>query len=211
MTRQLQPEEGSRRSPALFRASRIHLLEAVEAPLDHVALLVALAVKGRSAPARSPPPGPVGHPMARVLWPSSPVHGSRRVRCRSELPWLPLLFRVELETDVVLRMQAQHERIKATLARPDAAVPAWAATAGSDKHDTLAAPLTDHRPVLLDHLDDEEATLRVLAAEHITEEERACLSDHLLANAPKLALCSLVLQNATLPSAPCSCRPPRPQ
>ncbi|WP_051833930.1 hypothetical protein [Streptomyces sp. NRRL S-646] len=72
------------------------------------------------------------------------------------------------------------------MARPGAAVPAWAATA-------------DHRqPVLLDQVDDEEAILLVLAAEHITEEERACLSHHLLTNTPKLALCGLVLEDANL-------------
>jgi hemerythrin-like domain-containing protein len=116
-----------------------------------------------------------------------------------ELLWPPLLARVDLEADIVLRMQAQHERVEATLTRLDAAVPAWAATAGADERDTLVAALADHRAVLLEHLDDEEAALLPLAAEHITEKEWASLGDHLVANTPKLTLLTLfglVLEDA---------------
>ncbi|MER5648771.1 hemerythrin domain-containing protein [Streptosporangium sp. NPDC002524] len=116
-----------------------------------------------------------------------------------ELLWPPLLSRVDLEADVVLRMQAQHERIAATLTRLDAAVPAWEAGAGADERDTLVAVLADHRAVLLEHLDDEESTLLPLAAEHITEREWASLGEHLVANTPKLTLLTLfglVLEDA---------------
>ncbi|WUI02576.1 hemerythrin domain-containing protein [Spirillospora sp. NBC_00431] len=117
-----------------------------------------------------------------------------------ELLWPPLLSRVDLEADVVLRMQAQHERVAATLTRLDAAVPAWEAGAGADERDTLVAALTEHRAVLLEHLDDEEATLLPLAAEHITEREWASLGDHLVRNTPKLTLLTLfgfVLEDAS--------------
>lgn len=90
-----------------------------------------------------------------------------------ELLWPPLLARVDLEADIVLRMQAQHDRIAATLTRLDAAVPAWEAGAGADERDTLVAALAEHRAVLLEHLDEEEATLLPLAAKHITEREWA--------------------------------------
>ncbi|SCL44694.1 Hemerythrin HHE cation binding domain-containing protein [Micromonospora citrea] len=109
-----------------------------------------------------------------------------------ELLWPPLLARVDLEADVVLRMEAQHERIAATLTRLDAAVPAWEATAGADERDILVAALADHRAVLLTHLDDEEATLLPLAAEHITEREWASLGGHLVNNTPKLTLLTLL-------------------
>src|SRR6202000_2429916 len=36
-----------------------------------------------------------------------------------ELLWPPLLSRVDLGTEIVLRMEAQHERVAATLARLD--------------------------------------------------------------------------------------------
>ncbi|WP_194825836.1 hemerythrin domain-containing protein [Nocardia sp. XZ_19_231] len=108
-----------------------------------------------------------------------------------ELLWPPLLSRVDLEADIVLRMQAQHERVEATLNRLDAAIPAWETTAGADERDTVVAVLVDHRAVLLEHLDDEETTLLPLAAEYITEKEWASLGDHLVANTPKLTLFTL--------------------
>ncbi|MBA9005672.1 hemerythrin domain-containing protein [Thermomonospora cellulosilytica] len=116
-----------------------------------------------------------------------------------ELLWPPLLSRVDLEADIVLRMEAQHERVAATLTRLDAAVPAWEATAGADERDALVAALSEHRVVLLEHLDDEEATLLPLAAEHITEQEWASLGDHLVNNTPKPTLLTLfgaVLEDA---------------
>lgn len=116
-----------------------------------------------------------------------------------ELLWPPLLSRVDLEADIVLRMEAQHERIAATLTRLDAAVPAWEATAGAAERDTLVAVLADHQAVLLEHLDDEETTLLPLAAKHCTDEEWASLGDHMLANTPKLTMLTLfglVLEDA---------------
>ncbi|GAA3474828.1 hemerythrin domain-containing protein [Nonomuraea roseola] len=116
-----------------------------------------------------------------------------------ELLWPPLLSRVDLEADIVLRMQAQHDRIAATLTRLDAAFPAWEATAGADERDTLVAALTEHRAVVLEHIDDEEATLLPLAAEHITQQEWNSLGDHLVNNTPKLTLLTLfgaVLEDA---------------
>ncbi|WP_194817265.1 hemerythrin domain-containing protein [Nocardia sp. XZ_19_385] len=116
-----------------------------------------------------------------------------------ELLWPPLLARVDLQADIVLRMQAQHERIEATLTRLDAAVPVWETTAGADERDTAVAVLVEHRAVLLEHLDDEEATLLPLAAEYLTEKEWAALGDHLVANTPKrtlFTLFGLVLEEA---------------
>lgn len=109
-----------------------------------------------------------------------------------ELLWPPLLSRVDPGADVILRMQAQHERVEATLARLDTAVPTWETTAGADERDTLVAILVDHRAVLLEHLDDEEATLLPLAAEYITEKEWASPGEHLVANTPKLILLTLL-------------------
>ncbi|WP_406315487.1 hypothetical protein [Streptomyces sp. NBC_00118] len=63
------------------------------------------------------------------------------------------------------------------------------------------APLTDHRAVLLEHLDHEKPTLLPLAAEHITEKEWPSLGDHLVANTPKLTLLTLfglILEDANL-------------
>jgi hemerythrin-like domain-containing protein len=116
-----------------------------------------------------------------------------------ELLWPLLLSRVDLEADIILRMQAQHERVESTLTRLDVAIPVWEASAGADERDTLVAALAEHRAVLLEHLDDEETTLLPLAAEHITEKEWAALGDHMVASTPKLTLLTLfglVLEDA---------------
>lgn len=116
-----------------------------------------------------------------------------------ELLWPPLLARVDLESEIVLRMEAQHERVAATLIALDTAVPAWAATAGADQRDILVAALADHRAVLLEHFDDQETTLLPLAAEYVTEKEWASMGEHLVANTPKLTLLTLfglVLEDA---------------
>src|SRR5258708_5282228 len=76
-----------------------------------------------------------------------------------ELLWPPLLARVDLDAEVVLRMEAQHERVAATLGRLDAAMAAWEETAGADERDALVTALVEHRTVLDEHLDDEEDTI----------------------------------------------------
>jgi hemerythrin-like domain-containing protein len=119
-----------------------------------------------------------------------------------ELLWPPLLSRVDLEADIVLRMEAQHERVAATLAKLDSAVPAWEATADADRRDTVVAVLAEHRALLLEHLEDEETTLLPLAAKHITEQEWASLGEHMVASTPKLTLLTLfglVLEDASGP------------
>ncbi|AQZ62701.1 unnamed protein product [[Actinomadura] parvosata subsp. kistnae] len=116
---------------------------------------------------------------------------------QDELLWPPLLARVDLEADVVLRMQAQHERVAVTLARLDAAVAAWEAAAGGDERDTVVAALCDHRAVLLEHLDDEEAALLPLAARYLTEREWACLGERLVAGLAGPALFGAVLEEAS--------------
>ncbi|MBW0272757.1 hypothetical protein ATM97_21950 [Nocardia sp. MH4] len=109
-----------------------------------------------------------------------------------ELLWPPLLSRVDPGAEVILRMRAQHERVDIGLTKLDAAVPAWEATAGADERDTLVALLVDHRAVLVEHLDDEEAALLPLAAVHITGREWAALGEHMVAHTPKLTLLTLL-------------------
>ncbi|BAD58177.1 hemerythrin domain-containing protein [Nocardia farcinica] len=113
--------------------------------------------------------------------------------------WPPLLARVDPGADIVLRMRAQHERVEATLARLDTVVPVWEANAGADARDTVVAALVDHRAVLRAHLDDEEATLLPLAAEHLTATEWAALATDLVAHTPRrtlFTLFGLVLEDA---------------
>jgi hemerythrin-like domain-containing protein len=99
--------------------------------------------------------------------------------------WPVLLGRVDLEADLVLRMEAQHERVAATLARAEAALPAWEATAGEAERDTLVAALTDHYAVLVEHLDDEENELLPVAGRHLTVREWNAMGDHFFEATPK--------------------------
>jgi hypothetical protein len=106
---------------------------------------------------------------------------------------------VDLEADLVLRMEAQHERIAATLLRIDALLPAWEATAGQAERDRLVAALTEHRAVLIEHLDDEETALLPLAAKHISVAEWQSLGEHFLQHTPKtklLAFLGIILEDA---------------
>ncbi|GGK45240.1 hemerythrin domain-containing protein [Nocardia camponoti] len=117
-----------------------------------------------------------------------------------ELLWPPLLSRVDMEADIVLRMEVQHQRIEATFTALDKAVPAWESTAGIAERDALVAALVAHRAALIEHLDDEEATLLPLASRYVTEQEWASLGEHLVANTPKLTLLTLfgmVLEDAS--------------
>ncbi|KAA2251410.1 hemerythrin domain-containing protein [Solihabitans fulvus] len=116
-----------------------------------------------------------------------------------ELLWPPLLARVDLEADLVLRMEAQHERIAATLSRVELACAKWTGLAAEDERDALVAALAEHRAVLVEHLDDEETHLLPLAARHLTVPEWNSLGEHFLASTPKsklLAFLGMVLEEA---------------
>ncbi|WP_018350374.1 hemerythrin domain-containing protein [Longispora albida] len=114
--------------------------------------------------------------------------------------WPPLLARVDLDADIVLRMAAQHEHLAATLATIGGALPGWAATAGEHERDKLVAALVDHRAVLIGHLDDEETTLLPLAARHLTVAEWRAWGRYFPSVTPKpvlLTYLGLVLEDAS--------------
>ncbi|MFJ7590487.1 hemerythrin domain-containing protein [Streptomyces sp. NPDC097617] len=77
--------------------------------------------------------------------------------------WPLLLAPVDLEADLVLRMEIQHERVAASLTAAEEALTAWERTAGEAERDALVPFLAEHRSVLAEHLDDEEAGLLPLA------------------------------------------------
>lgn len=116
-----------------------------------------------------------------------------------EFLWPPLLARVDLEADLVLRMEAQHELVAATLAAAEAALPAWESGAGEAERDALTAALAEHRAVLVEHLDEEETSLLPLAAQHLWLHEWNAMGEHFLANTPKpklLFFLGMVLEEA---------------
>ncbi|MGI5165184.1 DUF4267 domain-containing protein [Spirillospora sp. CA-253888] len=105
-----------------------------------------------------------------------------------ELIWPLLLARVDLDADIVLRMEEQHERVAASLARVRAAADRWEATAAAPERDELVAALVEHRAVLVEHLDDEEAHLLPLAERHLTAAEWDAQGEHFANSAPKSKL-----------------------
>ncbi|MGC0418831.1 hemerythrin domain-containing protein [Embleya sp. AB8] len=117
-----------------------------------------------------------------------------------ELLWPPLLARVDLEADLVLRMEAQHERVAGSLAAAEKLLPAWTAHAGEAERDALVATLAEHRAALIEHLDDEEAELLPLAQRLLTAAEWHAMGDHFVETTPKpqiLLLLGVVLEEAT--------------
>ncbi|MEV5824681.1 DUF4267 domain-containing protein [Spirillospora sp. NPDC052242] len=117
-----------------------------------------------------------------------------------ELIWPPLLARVDLDADVVLRMEAQHERVAASVARLRELAAPWARTADASVRDALADALAEHRAVLAEHLDDEETNLLPIAERHLTRDEWNAQGEHFARHTPKtklLTLLGVVLEDAT--------------
>jgi hemerythrin-like domain-containing protein len=88
-----------------------------------------------------------------------------------QLIWPKLHERARLYQEQVTRMEMQHGLLDDSLAGVRELLPAWEREAGDDVRENLAAALADHRAVLTEHLDDEEALVLPLVAEHLTVAE----------------------------------------
>ncbi|GIH29267.1 hypothetical protein Aph01nite_75770 [Acrocarpospora phusangensis] len=93
------------------------------------------------------------------------------------LLWPKLLARVDLEAELVLRMEAQHEVVAATMERVAALLPEWERTAAPGLRDRIVAILREHREALVEHLGEEEERILPLVAEHITVAEWNALGE----------------------------------
>ncbi|MFC0038066.1 DUF4267 domain-containing protein [Actinomadura rayongensis] len=116
-----------------------------------------------------------------------------------ELFWPPLLARVDLDADIVLRMEEQHRHVAATLDEVAARTAAWRDGASAPARDALVAALARHRAALVEHLDDEERHLLPLAERHLTDAEWASTGEHFIEHTPKLQaliFLGLVLEDA---------------
>ena len=74
-----------------------------------------------------------------------------------EMLWALLHERASVHDDIVDRMESQHVHLDETLTAIEKLVPAWTNGATEPARDDLAAALSEHRSVLLEHLDDERA------------------------------------------------------
>ncbi|MEU5217464.1 hemerythrin domain-containing protein [Streptomyces sp. NPDC020807] len=109
-------------------------------------------------------------------------------RGEDELLWPLLLARVGVEREVVERMEAEHERVAATLDAAHERVVAWAPGADAGLRDRAVAAIEEHRAVLVEHLDDEEEHLLPLAERFLTAKEFGALGDHFALHTPKTKL-----------------------
>jgi hypothetical protein len=116
-----------------------------------------------------------------------------------ELVW-PLLHARGADGGLVDRMEEQHQRIDRSLTVVAEWLPAWLREANHIAREELALALTEHRTVLLEHLDDEERLVLPLVAEHLTVAEWDLVGQRGLEGLPKnkvLLALGAILEDAT--------------
>jgi hemerythrin-like domain-containing protein len=116
------------------------------------------------------------------------------------LIWPLLLARVDLEAELVLRMEKQHEVVAAGLEAVAALLPEWERTASPVAGEAIAVALEQHGAALVEHLTDEENHLLSLIEEHLTVAEWEKLNERFAAETPKnklLFFLGALLEEAT--------------
>ncbi len=114
--------------------------------------------------------------------------------------WPRLLDRASLHGDLVHRMQRQHERVGAHLARIHSLLSVWGKAGGRAERDELAAAFADASVVLEEHLDEEENEILPLVAAHLTAAEWDELGRRMHDSMPRegiLKFFGMVLEEAT--------------
>ncbi|HEY5049597.1 MAG TPA: hemerythrin domain-containing protein [Acidothermaceae bacterium] len=109
-----------------------------------------------------------------------------------EFLWPVLLERVEIETDLIRRMEDQHLHVAALIPRAQEQLPGWAAQPSAERGDELATTFEDIASVLDEHLGEEEKQILPLVETHLTVAEWAQLGQHATASmAPPELMASL--------------------
>ena len=114
--------------------------------------------------------------------------------------WPKLLARVDLDAELVLRMEQQHEVVARGLRVGAERLAPWVADASAAARDALAEAMDRHRQDLLVHLDEEERSVLPLVAEHITVAEWNELGEAARSHTPKdklLFMLGALLEEAT--------------
>jgi hemerythrin-like domain-containing protein len=95
------------------------------------------------------------------------------------LLWPVLRPRVSAESIAVIdRMEASHSEVVSSLQKIDPEVGAWAQSGDPARADQLASDIRAMNTALFAHLDEEEAELLPIAAEHTSPEEWGKLGEH---------------------------------
>ena len=104
------------------------------------------------------------------------------------LLWPKLLERDAPHTDLIHRMEAQHDRVEELIAELTAALPRWEAEARPAVSEELASTFDALRVALLEHLADEEEHILPIAARCVTQDEWNALGEHGVAKMEKSQL-----------------------
>jgi len=99
-----------------------------------------------------------------------------------EFLWPVLLERVEVEADLIRRMEDQHLQVAALIPRAQELLPGWAAQPSTERGEELATTFEQIEAVLNEHLGEEEKQILPLVEEHLTIEEWARLGQHATAS-----------------------------
>ncbi|MFE0178763.1 hemerythrin domain-containing protein [Streptomyces sp. NPDC059002] len=102
-----------------------------------------------------------------------------------ELLWPQLLARVDLDAEQVLRMEAQHEELSASLDQVELLMESWVPSAPVAQRDALVDALLQHHHTLCAHLDEEERDVMPLVTQHVTEAQWRALGERGLAETPR--------------------------
>lgn len=105
-----------------------------------------------------------------------------------DLLWPKLLDRATPHTELVHRMQAQHEAVAAHVERATKLLAEWRDGPTAASSTELADTLTQLDTALREHLDDEESELLPLVSKHITAAEWAQLGQESFDKFPRSAL-----------------------
>lgn len=119
-----------------------------------------------------------------------------------ELLWPKLLDRVgSLNTELVQRMEAQHEAVATGLSTVDKLLPRWRVTADVSTRDELADVLSSVSGALDEHLGEEEQEILPLVSIYVTQAEWHALGERGKSSLPKGAkgfvALGMILEDAT--------------
>jgi hemerythrin-like domain-containing protein len=95
-----------------------------------------------------------------------------------EMMWPLLRERVELEAELIDRMEQQHEQIAVAVADVRRDLPGWSHTADAETGERMAVRLEEASAVLTLHLAEEEELVLPLVSVHLTRDEWKALGRH---------------------------------